>query len=269
MPRSGWPCLSTVHWRGIASCDSSKVGDLNFSLELLDSAERTSKPVKKTPGPAARRQRRVSYGGDGGWGRAEPNGNLLCTIYRSGNWCGRSAQAACRPRPRRRLRRRRGDGAGCAVGVIEAREVLGRRQSSRLPRHDVELMTPREAAARRHGRRPPSEAGGPGEGMAGAGPRTPREGSPGTPVGRRRRASRDILPGPQRGADSKRLTPRSRPRHMLRPRRGGARDSASGDQSETAPPGAASAPTPGTTSTSTARAQRSRRPTTARRASRR
>ena len=24
--------------------------------------------VKKTPGPVARRQRRVSYGGDGGWG---------------------------------------------------------------------------------------------------------------------------------------------------------------------------------------------------------
>ena len=30
--------------------------------------QQTSELVKKTPGPVARRQRRVSYGGDGGWG---------------------------------------------------------------------------------------------------------------------------------------------------------------------------------------------------------
>ena len=31
-------------------------------------SELVSELVKKTPGPVARRQRRVSYGGDGGWG---------------------------------------------------------------------------------------------------------------------------------------------------------------------------------------------------------
>ena len=31
-------------------------------------SELASELVKKTPGPVARRQRRVSYGGDGGWG---------------------------------------------------------------------------------------------------------------------------------------------------------------------------------------------------------